>query len=573
MTKYNWRFEQIFYALLASFVTFLFCHLALTCYFSDSEIWLLTLSQNTFHKHELISIFYKWSFHAITYLFSHFAPTELSVYYYARTGWMLVAVVTQLLIAYTFTNFTDNKKFFLPLFISLMTFSAFFNQGFRVRGDILSVFAHTLILYFLLSIKTKKITSYHYLILFILNALLISSTPKSLFFYLAQFVFAVSLYKNAKSSKTFFLLIWTTHVLPVVLLLGLILLANAWGSSFHLLSVVHEVVDYYLKSFDDSLFNTTYLSVTDFAHVLKSLAKSPIHAVVFVIGVLIYLFKSFRSKNTAIFTAFNVYFGLLLIMVLFHNQKLPFFIGTFALPLVAHSTLLFLSSMRYFLKNYFALFCIALCGGMSFFCVHQYKENVIFNNNHAQALAITSLEKYQAQHPHLSIYDIIGLLPRKNNIFLFVGPSEVSRKNSIIEHIRHLDPDIILFVYKFIFLEPEIKDFLTANRIPIEPHVWVKGEYYSVTQNMNYFRTPKIINNKYYWIIPHSPQKYIFDFASKQSINKDVLYLDKNLVPTHPKHSTHFAIPKNYLSIVQTNTDPIGFLMPPYALFRFDTSF
>ncbi|MCC6137050.1 MAG: hypothetical protein IT287_00325, partial [Bdellovibrionaceae bacterium] len=523
MTKYKFTLEQVFYGLLALVVTVAFCHLASVCYFADSEIWLLTLSQQTFSGNQLTSILYKWSFHATTYLFSHCAPAEVDVYLYARYGWMVIALCSQVILAYTFSLFANNKKLFLPLFLALMTFSAFFNQGFRIRGDTLSLFAHSLILLFLFQKRNAKIKALDFALLFALNLVLALSTPKSLYFFIAQFLFALSIYKNITNSKPFFVLVWTTHLLPVVGLLGLALLTVILPLGVDLMAPLQEAMDYYIKSFDNTLFNATFFSVVDFGHVLKAFAKSPIHAIIFLLGSCLYLYSSFASKQKTIYTSLNIYFGVLALFVVFHNQKFPFFLGTFGAPLIAYTTLLTWNLIEKVFKTYSKFLLIIAWGSMMFLCLYQYGHNLFYNNNVDQLIAVKTLENYIDKHPSLSHYDIIGLLPRKTKIFLFVGPGEISRKKAIIEELAKQDPDVIIFTYKFVYLEPEIQHYLTKNRISVEHNVWLKGDSFSVTNATNYFRTQISINNNYYWKIPHPPRNYIYDVIAKKQITNEVL--------------------------------------------------
>lgn len=573
MTKYKFTLEQVFYSVLAFIVSLAFWHLASVCYFADSEIWLLTLSQQTFGGTELTSILYKWTFHAITYLFSHFAPTEVDVYIWARTGWTLVALMTQLILAYTFSLFARNKNSFLPIFIAIMTFSAFFNQGFRIRGDILSLFAHSLILLLLFKRMTSHIQRTDYFILLLLNTTLVLSTPKSLYFFVAQFAFALTLCKNSLSPISFFKLIWITHLFPVVAILGLALLTHSMSLPIDLILPLHEATDYYLKSFDPSLFNPEFFSIVDFGHVIKAFAKSPIHAIIFFSGMVIYLFKSYYQTKNSFSSALNIYFGLLLLFIIFHNQKFPFFLGTFGAPLIAYSTALTLNFINDLLKKFARIPLMLQWGCMTLLCLHQYGHNLFFNNNLEQLAAIRTLDNYLTRHPKLRHYDIIGLLPRNTKYFLFIGPGEITRKKLIIQELKKQDPDIIIFTYKFVYLEPEIQDYLTKNRISIEHNVWVKGDFFSVTNNTEHFTKQIKVNESLYWLIPQKPKRFIYDYIRRKSIAKEVLFLDHDGVSTTFESASQLAVPHKYLNIVQTDIEPIHFFQRPYQLFRFDTNF
>ncbi len=509
MTKYKFSPEQLLYSLLSAMVIAMFCHLALVVYFADSEIWLLTLSQQTFSRSHLISILYKWSFHALTHLFSNHAPTELEVYYYARRGWLIVALCSQAIVAYSFTLFIDRKKLFLPIFIAIVTFSAFFNQGFRIRGDILSLFTHSLIMLSLFKLKNRNVRWYHYCWITFLNILLILSTPKSLYFYVAQFAFGMGVYRYLEAPRNYFLIVWTTHIGPVVLLLGSAVATRLLSSPVDLFAPIYEATDYYLKSFDEDLFNVKYLSTLDFAHVIKAFAKSYFHALVFTIGVAMYLRTSLSRRAASIMTALNIYFGILLLFVVFHNQKFPFFLGSYGTPLIAYTFILSISFFETIFQRFTRYIIMALCSAMTMLSVVQYSDNLIGNNNLAQTIAVNNFEDYINRHPDLMYYDIIGILPRKTKMFLFIGPGEISRKSLIINELEKIQPELILFTHKFIYLEPDIRYYLTGSRLTFEKNVWVTGDHFSIVKTMDYFRKPVHFRGKPYWVIPHSPKRHV----------------------------------------------------------------
>lgn len=570
MIKTESKLYSKIFLIFSVFVTLCFFHLAHSCYFADSEIWLLTLSQNLFNHQHLTSIAYKFSFHALTYLFSHHSPSELDVYFYARTGWSVVALGTQILLAYFYASAVGQKKFFLPLFISLMTFSAFFNQGFRIRGDILALGSHTLVLLLLLKLKNRQITQLHYLLLFLINSILLTATPKAIYFYISQFLFAWILCKNSKHKKSFLRWIWITHLIPIHLGLTLALLTFIFPEPFNLITPLQEALDFYLKSFDPSLKNFDFLSVHDFVHVIKAFLLSPTHAVLFLIGFSLYFFESYRKNNAL--SALNVLFGMSLLFLILHNQKLPFFIGTFGAPLVAYTSLLTFLYIKKIFNRFADVVLLIIGSSQIFWACLQYTDNLQKNHNLAQSLAIQTFDHYVTAYPDLTFFDIIGVLPRKADLFLFVGPGETTRKKQIVTELENHNPDILLFTYKFNFLEPDIANYLIKTRISPEPHIWIKGDFFSVSQTPLYFRQARQINNEFYWVIPAKPKKFIY-FGSEDYPQSSVIYL-KNDKPTLQRSvADRFAIPQKYLSVLQTDTPPLSLYHSPFTVFRYDTQF
>lgn len=607
MTRYKLSPLLILQICLAFATTFLFIHLAIHCYFSDSEIWLLTLSQKALNPQGLSSIYYKYMFHIITYLFSHWAPSETSVYDYARIGWSLIAVLTQIILAGTFAKSVGQQKLLLPLFIILMTSNAFFNQGFRIRGDILSLFAHSMALWLFIYLRTKPITLRHYFYLAVFNLLLLLSTPKAIYFFVAQVAFAIALYKNTHLSRRYFLWIWFSHLSPLILASFLTLVTHLWGGQTDLIVPIHYAIDFYLKSFDSGLFNSEFLSINDFAHVFKFIGNSPLHALIITTGLGIYFYLTFKKQKNTLLSSWNVYFGLLFIFVILHNQKLPFFIGPYFSPLIAYTGLLcILSYQKIFpapgtinaetalrralksnpisirtavmrLQKFYHpltfLLSSILLSFMFFMTFLFYQKNMTYNNNSAQLIAVQTFDNYLTKYPNTLYYDIIGLLPRKNKIFLFVGPSEVAQKRNIINQIQKINPDLIVMTFKFVYLEPEIQEYLTQNKVPIEQNVWVTGEYFSVDHDKKYFTKSYPINGTNYWALPAKPHTFTMELLTQKDISSEIIFLDKSLKSVQKKDAVFLGVPEKYLAILLTNIAPVRFLQPPYFVFRFDTNF
>lgn len=573
MTKYKFSSAQLFYATIALIVTAGFCHLALVCYFADSEIWLLTLSQQTFSGFHLSSILYKWSFHALTYAFSHHAPSEWDVYIYARIGWTTVAVGAQLMIAYAFSSFAGNKKLLLPLFIVVMTFTAFFNQGFRIRGDILSLFAHAATMILLYRIRNQHPSLLHYAILLFFNILLGLSTPKAIYLYIAQFAFAISMVNYLSLSRQFYIFVWTSHILPILLICAAVVISYMIGDPLGIFIAVHEVVDYYLKSFDSTLSNASYFTLWDFAHIIKVFTKSMAHFAVFLCGFAIYLWNSYHNKKTSIYTCLNIYFGVLLIFIILHNQKLPFFLGTYGTPLIAYTYILTYNALHSLLRSLSHYINMLLIGAMTLLCLLDLNLNLFENNNLGQQFAIETLDAYMQKHPSTRYYDTIGILPRKNTVFLFIGPGEVSRKKKIIADLDTINPDVILYTFKFNYLEPDIHYYLEKHRFEQTPYVWVSGESFSRAEHPKMFERPIMLRNQLYRLIPVKPAKYIYDKQAKLDISRLIVPFKNGLETKRLEQADSFAVPELHSEIFQTNIEPIYFFQPPYQLFRYDTFF
>jgi hypothetical protein len=201
-----------------------------------------------------------------------------------------------------------------------------------------------------------------------------------------------------------------------------------------------------------------------------------------------------------------------------------------------------------------------------------YRENFLYNVNLYQSEAIVALEDYVEKNPDFKIYDIIGILPRKNKIFIFAGPSEVAQKTQIIEDIIKAEPDILLLVFKFIYLEPDFPFVLEKHWVPMSPDIWVKGKYISPTMTPLNFIKSATIDGLVYWIMPYMSQKYIINNKTHALISNETLALDHHL-KINTKDPEFLAIPQKYTSIVLTDIPIVHLPNPPSVLFRYDTSF
>jgi len=546
----------------------MFFHLALHVYFADSEIWLLTLSQKAFAPGELLSIYYKWSFHAATYLFSHFAPTEVAVYEWARAGWSVIAILSVLGTARIFTRLFKNPELFWHLSIFLLTSSVFFNQGFRIRGDIFAYFLHVAYLsVYLRAFDTPKKAA-PFAALLGINLLLILSTPKALIFVIAQLILGYFLANGApaRRRKDLLWLLVSSHTVIVVVGCIVALLSTMIPGAYNLVYSIASAIDFYIKSFDTSFGNTSYFSAEDMQYVFRFIANSWIHAAVLVLGFAAAI-KDRKNNCGITFYALFIFFA-----VLAYNQKFPFFLGPFLTPVLAFCFCRTLEISKTFHQRIYPLLLVTVLLSSVTLAFLQYSENIEFNKNKYQKEAVAELEAFQKKHPKTKIYDVIGLLPRKNTIFAFVGPGEVARKNEILNQILQADPDVIIQTYKTIYLDPDFFRFLIESRVPIEPNVWVKGFAWTKTEHPDKFARTVKIENKEYWVFAISEKKFVSDLVEAKPINNETFGLDKNLKITD-SDPVFLAVPSRYLALIFTDTSPIGFSNPPNVLFRYDTSF
>jgi len=578
MTKQKWIPRAVLsggvlYAIVALIWTGLFFLLALRTYFADSEIWLLTISQRLLDPHDIPSIYYKYTFHLLTYLFSHFAPSEPTVYTWARLGWAAVASGAVWLTARLFTHVYRREHLLWPLFIFLLTAGLFLNQGFRIRADILGLFTHMLYLATFFQAREKGVRRSHFAALTAINVYMLLSTPKTVIFLICQVALCLGWLKGSTRHRRLLWLLTFSTMGPMIVGVTALLLFPFIGIYTPMLAM-KLAADFYMKSYDPNLVNPAMFTAIDFYHFFKLFTNSPFHALILCTWLILFFVRIFKKNRLApeAEEPLQIYASLLFFFVIIYNQKLPFFLGPFLTPVLAQAFMMCMKALprpRTLIPTAVlatTILAVSITGLVEFF------NNIKNNTNYWQLQAISILDLYSQHHPELKIWDVVGLLPRKNKVFIFLGPSEVAQKTKIIRHILEEDPDMIVLIYKFRYLEPEFPPILQKHWVPIAKDVWAKGRFISpLTQPLDYVNPIKI-GAQEYWVMPMPKEKYILDTDTHHSLNKETLGLDasRKVTQTDP---IYLAIPKKHLSLVLTDVQPIWFPYTPTGLFRFDTTF
>lgn len=560
---------QTFYFLLAVSFAALFLFLATQCYFSDSEIWLLAISKTVFSANPVSAVYHKWIFHAIIAATSFWSNDNLAIYTTSRLVFALISLASLLLIAATFSKVYQKRTLFLPVFLVCLTSTLFFNQGFRIRADVLALFFHALFLYFLFYKKTSKRID---LLLFMLfNLALLLCTAKAIIFIALHILLGIYFYGQQEQNKKnlgFNLLL--SVLAPLTICLFAVSCLSIVAPAHKFLQIFQSAGDFYIKSFHPELGGARFFSEIDFMYVLRFLRQSYVHTFICLSWLILFFVNIFRKNKDTLVSLLNLYGALLLSFVLVYNQKLPFFLGPFLTPLWAVQYCYleqFLSTKKF--TQWISPLLIGLACWISW---NQYKVNTLFNTNIYQKDFIGQLQSYQRSYPKIKIYDVIGTLPLDNIYYEFIGPGEVTRRQEILRSLKQNPPEMFLQTYKNIYFGEDLNLFLMANYVEFSPGVWLRAKHYLL--NKEHSSKTKIYRkgNDYYWLISHESPHMIFDQVGKTNIMNECLFLDPELKVSQ-NNTTWVAVPLKYTQFSMVLAPQPLLTHNPFIIFRFDTSF
>ncbi|MBY0316128.1 MAG: hypothetical protein K2Q26_11445 [Bdellovibrionales bacterium] len=538
-------------------------------YVSDSEVWLLTLSQKTFSPEGLVSIYYKWPFHVVTYLFTHWAATEWHTYLWARLLMSAMAIIGVIFTAKTTALVFKSPQFFWPSFCLILSTSIFFHQGFRIRADVMAFALQAFTLYYCLKLPQKNITYRSMLVVTVLNILIFCTTPKFILFLISQGIALLFLSLKLKNYR-YFLLVLVSHCLPLTLFSLIVLISPLVPSLEFILRSVTSAIDFYAKTFDPTYGNPSAFSPSAFYYVIGFVKSNIVLSLMiyfWMMVAIVQVFTRFRQNSEKeLLLPFHTYNLILVTAMLLHNHKLPFFVAFCLAPSLALSFCFFYDFLEKRIRKWTPLLSGGIIALLTVNSIQIYRLSTSDDSNQPQSKVVDEIEAYRKKNPQVKIYDIVGTTPRLNTIFNFVGPSEIARKQLILEKMTADSPDIILYVYKFKMLEPQITEYLSKNAIQTSPGVWLRGQFYTNSSHRIYFSRREVIDGKHYWIIPKM-EGHFFNSYGTSALN--VKRLDKNLKVTEGPFE-FVAVPGEETGFFVSAVPPLILSFPPLQVFRFD---
>ena len=456
--------------------------LSLTTYISDSEFWAITLAKKLGEGEPNASLAMKFIFYGLLKPLYWLPLDNVSHVLFARLEFAAIGCLTAWIFYLVARLVFSDTLGALILTLVLTTSSFFISQSFRVRSDNLASLIALIV--FALTLKASRSGSSRWIrdfsVIALLNLALLAVTPKSFYFLITGATFDSLLPFQGLSRTRQILGVSIGFLLPPFLVITPLALLSRFELAHTLQAAAQSgaqsAFEYFIDSFHSSSANGSYLSATDFRHVLRFLRQNPIHDGFFIFAAFAWIKNSKNGSKTFLERrAFLALFSCVGLLLVFHNQKLPFFIYSL-LPFLVLSSgvalhdvyLRFLKSARF---NTIIATAATICVLSALYVA---QTAVADNSNQAQVDQLRFLQSFLKEENVSFYYDGIGLLPRMNSIYSFPSPGD--RHNAeILTFVKSLKPPLILYVNRLQNLEPLLTYELMNNYYDIGGGIWARA--------------------------------------------------------------------------------------------------
>lgn len=410
-----------------------FMVLANSVMWSDSEIWSITLGARLGDQWHHFWVWSRPFFHGLLWLTSLPAGDSAEIFQAAR--WLsgfngfLIVLWTYMLARRAW----DSKSTAFLASAILATHPTFLHQGFRVRADSLAV---NIILMGCLVFPGRPWLS---------GALSLLATPKGLVLGMIP----VSLWDFRA---------WRRRWLP----------ATLFGVTMAALTLAPHK-DYIINLAAQGLFSSWRNYVDVSSNLLALLRLTPW------LG-LIVLIALWRPVTTEHGKRWHRALILLTLLWLFFPERTPYFLAAtlpFLVVAVAGPLVQFfgLISKIWLRRVVTTSFSALLIGTWLFHVWH----NLNHNTSKMQVETLRRLENYWRQNGEPRIYDVIGLVPRSNFVWHFLGPHQERTNSLVTQTLQRERPELIFAVARIAHGGPILADYVEQHYVPIGGGVWARA--------------------------------------------------------------------------------------------------
>jgi hypothetical protein len=444
-----------------------FAYLGWIGYIADSEIWSVTIAKHFAEEWLHPWVFTRPLFYGTLALAEAPFAKAVPIFLAARAACLLNAL---LIMALTFTvakalSRKQSRKWaiapWLALFLLLVN-TGFLNQGYRIRSDL---FTCCLVLLALRMTANENTTPRLKAFWWCVPLL---ATPKSVL----QILPALA-YMKTPRARTF----------AVQVFLG----------AFLLLVVVYpRGLEYFISTFTDPELNRSFFSPERFFYMSRVLEQNKIFSVLAILRAFTFLWRkavgAFESSTeNRRQTNFAAFITLSVLVMILTPEKVPFFIAAF-IPLVCIfisflyedlyallPKLIPASRSRFYLRASLITILTIACS-LSLNAGKHWVKFKDSDNSSAQLSAIRILESLLEEFPGATYFDVIGLVPQRATFREFAGPNDPDTNKNTIRVLKGGLPNLIFYVRKLFFLEPEMRKIITDNYFEISSLIYARWD-------------------------------------------------------------------------------------------------
>lgn len=396
-------------------------------YWTDSEMWPATATKYMFSDRFEYYFGTKPLFHFILFLSQNMAqklgihPMDLA------RGLMIVNTIFLVAVVFLLLRRLAGNAYALTGIAILLSLSTFVKRSGQVRSDIVA--ANILLWALWLTPKLKPKWRIPVFVGFAVLALLI--TPKAIFWLLALWPFLPKFsWQNIPRKK----IGWGLAAMGAVGL-GICL----WPAFRNFLN---NPLTFFFNSFATEEVGYSYFDPVRFQHVMHFLFEN----IYFLILLIVFNLLSWRRT-----TPFQRVGLTLALLLLFYPDRLPFMIAAlipfFVLNLFSSPIVIRKIQGHPALQTGIIGLCFLLT-------LHWTLSVVVSHSNNVQRdIAFwlqDAVEKLNI--PSVEIYDPVGILPRQNAHYWFLGPGQTEMNQYVLTYIEQHKPELILFTSKVFFL-------------------------------------------------------------------------------------------------------------------------
>ena len=469
---------------MAALLLVCFALLSYYCYWSDSEIWGITLARQFGEIDSYnVSVFFKLPFYGMLRLLYEIPGKNAALLDSARLLFCCIGIANAALAWRLALNLSGSRVAASLAFVLLLGNTIYVNQGFRVRSDILAAFWHLVTMNLLVGLRRQAPSAGGWrgtLTLFALNTMMLAATPKAIYFTLSQLVFAFVWGRGAEpeTRRNYYRSVGLAFLSPVVagiLFLVVSRIFSLQGGSNRIFVGYWTAWVYFRDAL--SVWEPFNFDSERLYFVKRFVERNPDLILLFAGAIFLApLSAAARARRGSPAAALAAYGVMLLAAASTYNDFLPFFLASL-LPVLCVSAALALHEFagspeqedeeahaadpllaRLRRASAVVIAIAAALKGIAFCAV-----NLNGNNNFGQRAAIKVLEEIRRNYPRAEVYDVIGTMPRSNRIYKFVGPGQAYSNGLVMEFLESRKPEVIPFIRKLGLLEPRISALLETE--------------------------------------------------------------------------------------------------------------